>query len=137
MATEYNRLCEAFEKIQHIGSHINEEQRQVENMSKLLEIQNRISGEFGTLMQPHRRLVREGQLTKLNPGLVTSTNSRLLFLFSDIIVYTTTSHKFRGHCELAKSTIIEYADKKKPGTLHYPSIPFVICCYCYIGTCHM
>lgn len=112
---EYPRLCDAFDKIQNIGSHINEEQRQVENMSKLLEIQNRISGEFGTLMQPHRRLVREGQLTKVNPGLVTSTNARLLFLFSDIIVYTTTSHKFRGHCELAKSTIIEHSDKKKHG----------------------
>ena len=56
---EHAKLAEAFEKIQSIASRVNEDQRQVENMSKLLEIQNRISGDFGTLMQPHRRLVRE------------------------------------------------------------------------------
>jgi hypothetical protein len=118
-------------------------------MSKLLEIQNRIQGDFGTIMQPHRRLIREcppvlgypcprgwllvargctwplvanafggapigprarngsgqpldccvivpshpgeGVLPKLSTGLLSGTNMRRVFVFNDILLWTTNS----------------------------------------------
>ena len=39
--------------------HINNAKKQVENMSKLIDVQNRIGNMGGTtLLQPHRRLIR-------------------------------------------------------------------------------
>jgi hypothetical protein len=60
---EAGRLEEAFAKVQSIAKHVNEAKRQVENMSKLLEVQNRINPPE-SLLQPHRRLIREGVLIK-------------------------------------------------------------------------
>ena len=122
-------------------------------MSKLLEIQNSISGDFGTLLQPHRRLIREGediahesyvfdvgrvvclsscdvglidiaclclclrrvigQLMKLSVGLLSKLHLRRVYLFSDILLWITTTSKFRGHMELEGAHISEYAETGK------------------------
>jgi hypothetical protein len=114
--SEYPKLLEALDKIKNIAAHINETKRLVENMSKLLEIQNQISGDFGTLMVPHRRLIREGVVQKLSTGLIsTSANQRKLFVFNDILLWTSMSNKFRGHIELERTNCSEYSDKKRLG----------------------
>jgi hypothetical protein len=112
---EYAKLEEAYLKIQAIATHINESKRTVEGMSKLLEIQNRITGDFGQLLQPHRRLIREGVVSKLVPGIIQSQHIRKLFLFNDILLWTTNSNKFRGHLQLLGAKTIEIVDKKKYG----------------------
>jgi len=46
--------------MERIAFHLNEQKRQVENMSVLLEIQTRITGPFSnSLMQSFRRLIRK------------------------------------------------------------------------------
>jgi hypothetical protein len=58
----YPALEEAFDKIKAIASHVNEEKRKIESMSKLVEIQSKIQGDFGTLLQAHRHLIRKRSL---------------------------------------------------------------------------
>jgi len=114
---EHAKLEEAYTKIQAIATHINESKRIVEGMSKVLEIQNRITGDFGQLLQPHRRLIREGVVIKVVGGLITQQHIRKLFLFNDILLWTTDKSKFRGHLQLlgAKISPVVMSDKKRYG----------------------
>jgi hypothetical protein len=116
---EFQALNDALHKIKHIATHINDAKRQVENMSKLIEIQNRISGSMGTtLIAPHRRLIREGVLQTIeNKGLFGSIHQKvgLFYLFSDILLWTSQDHKFKGVMNLAAATLTDQSDKTRTG----------------------
>ena len=56
-------------------------------MSKLLEVQNRITGDFDALMQPSRRLIREGNVGELSVGFMsTKVKPRKVYLCNDCLV---------------------------------------------------
>jgi hypothetical protein len=94
---ELERLQLAFNKVQKIAQHVNEQQRHVENMSVLLSIQNTIESSslksFGNLMTPTRRLLKQGILHKISSGLISSgLNVRRVYLFNDLLLWCETSN---------------------------------------------
>ena len=78
-------LEKAFEKIVGIATHVNESQRHIENMTKLLALQDRIQGQAFELLMPHRRLLKEAQLVQKIRGTIVQKKPRFVFLFSDMI----------------------------------------------------
>jgi len=114
-------LQDAYNKVKSIAIHINETKRAVESMTKLLEVQNRISGDF-TLLSPSRRLVKEGPLIKMNSQSVLGSKShiRVFFLFTDILLWTSPAYAYRGHiqltgAEIEKEAALETEKKHKKG----------------------
>ncbi|ORZ13816.1 Dbl homology domain-containing protein [Lobosporangium transversale] len=60
---DYQDIASALEKISSRADEMNERKRQYENHEKVLLIQNRIIGQHkAPLVQPHRKVVREGML---------------------------------------------------------------------------
>lgn len=105
---EYSTLLTLYTKVQQIAGSINEGQRQMENMSKLVEVQNRLTGGFQLLI-PGRNLIRDGALSKFASGFLgtQSTHTRLFFLFNDKLLWATTKYEYRGHVELIGATLSE------------------------------
>jgi len=103
-------------KIKDVTTDINEAKRQMEQMTRLMEVQNRIQGEFGTLVVPHRRLLREGVLQEMAANRLFGSlkpTPRVFFLFSDILLWTTDSYRFKGYLQLVTAKM---EDDKKPGS---------------------
>ncbi|KAI1318827.1 hypothetical protein EDD11_005673 [Mortierella claussenii] len=60
---DHQDIATALEKISSRADEMNERKRQYENHEKVLLVQNRIIGHYKTpLVQPHRKVVREGML---------------------------------------------------------------------------
>ncbi|KAF8935639.1 hypothetical protein BGZ52_008115 [Haplosporangium bisporale] len=60
---DYQDIATALDKISSRADEMNERKRQYENHEKVLLVQNRIVGQYKTpLVQPHRKVVREGML---------------------------------------------------------------------------
>lgn len=60
---DHQDIATALEKISTRADEMNERKRQYENHEKVLLVQNRIIGQYKTpLVQPHRKVVREGML---------------------------------------------------------------------------
>ncbi|KAF9192418.1 hypothetical protein BGZ51_005612 [Haplosporangium sp. Z 767] len=60
---DYHDIATALEQISSRADEMNERKRQYENHEKVLLVQNRIIGQYKTpLVQPHRKVVREGML---------------------------------------------------------------------------
>lgn len=51
--------CTALDKIKVTANHVNEAQREAESRSKIVEIQNRVIGDFQNLLSPSRKFIRE------------------------------------------------------------------------------
>jgi hypothetical protein len=86
-------------------------------MSELLQIQQRISGDYDTLIQPHRHLVREGPLKALCSGLFGSVRAKTqhFFLFNDLLLWTSKPpYRYRGAIQLSAATLAPY-DKGEGG----------------------
>jgi len=87
----------------------------MEHMTRLMEVQSRIQGDFGTLVVPHRRLIREGKLQEMTQTRLFGSlkpEPRVFFLFSDILLWTTDTYKFKGYLQNTTTTI---EDDKKLG----------------------
>jgi hypothetical protein len=52
----------SFSLIQEVTTALNESERQAENMNKIFKIQEKLDGDYQDLLQPHRRLCKEGVL---------------------------------------------------------------------------
>jgi len=113
---DHEPLHQALHKIQNTASQINDSKRAMENLSKLIEIQERVSGAYDQLIQPYRFLIREGTLTSVetSEGLFGSSSTNKVhvevFLFSDILLWTTSSSVFKGVIDLTGSRINDVTD---------------------------
>jgi FYVE/RhoGEF/PH domain-containing protein 5/6 len=104
------------------ANYINEEKRKAENMEKVLKVQNSLLFEDGspslTLVEPHRRYVREGEVSMIDLKNLSSVEldfnqakTFYLFLFNDILVYAmphsyyTNYYQFYGFLRLEKIMI--------------------------------
>jgi hypothetical protein len=100
----HETLLSALQKVEKIASHVNEQKRQVEDMSKLLEIQNKLTGASWSLLLPHRRLVREGTLKKIaTTGKIYRSMSKKdvnVYVFNDVFLIANTNNamKVREEC---------------------------------------
>jgi hypothetical protein len=68
---------------------------------------------FG-LIEPHRRLVREGILTATyQTGIfgTMKTNPRIFYLFTDMLLWTNLEHKYKGNMNLTAAKPVERKDK--------------------------
>mmetsp|Transcript_8901 Transcript_8901/g.13292 ORF Transcript_8901/g.13292 Transcript_8901/m.13292 type:complete len:532 (-) Transcript_8901:181-1776(-) len=104
---EYENLVKALSKAKEIALHVNERKRQIEHMSKTLEVQQKITGEFDSLIKPGRKMIREDKLIKVTTGLFNSIKrkERIMFLFSDLLMWTTTSYQYRDRMSLAAARL--------------------------------
>jgi hypothetical protein len=101
--SHYSSLISALNKIQVIASFINEGKRQAENLSKVSEIQSRISGDMRDLVSPTRKLVKEGILqTMASKGLFGTVKMKpySFYLFNDLLLWVNEQHKFKGSLDL-------------------------------------
>eukprot|EP00466_Bigelowiella_natans_P019300 jgi/Bigna1/127950/aug1.5_g2658 len=100
---EHDNLVKALAKAEEIATHVNERKRQIENMTKTLEVQSNITGTFDSLIKPDRKMIREDVLIKVSSGMFSSMKrkERVMFLFSDLLLWTTTAYQFRGKMSLA------------------------------------
>ena len=124
---ETESLAVALTKIESIGTHINESKRQVEQMSKLLDIQNRLKNKEFVIFKPDRRLIKEGLIHRLTEEYVlersreephpSDVETLLLFLFNDLLMWTTKEFDIAGHVSLDTLLCLPDATFKVPYTL--------------------
>lgn len=108
-SSEFNELQQAFGKIQAIAVHVNEHQRHIDNMTKLLDLQDRIEGHDFELLQAHRRLLREGTLVQKLRGRLSHKKTRVVFLFSDILLWTSKEGSYISHIDLSDAVVQDNA----------------------------
>ncbi|KNC46662.1 uncharacterized protein AMSG_03099 [Thecamonas trahens ATCC 50062] len=73
-------LAEALTLISEIARTVNSSMAVADSMNRIVEIQQMLSKDCPILVEPARRFVREGYLTK-------NREKRMYFLFNDILVY--------------------------------------------------
>ena len=104
-------------EVQKVAHQINESRRKVDQIASLRNLQRSLKGltEAGIdLVKPHRRLVTKAELIKKTHGLIASEHKRTVFLFNDIVLWTTKGGKYRGHVYVTTSTVVTpYVNKKK------------------------
>ena len=94
----------AVEKIQRVVDEVNRNKAKADNLKQMLALNDRISGlprALEPLVQPSRRLVREGWAQKISGG---NDQERYLALFNDMLIYckrrAADKLLFRGSIEL-------------------------------------
>lgn len=105
---EFASLNEALIQVRNVALIVNEGQRAVENANKLMTIQQRIIGEFDSLILPHRRLIREGVVhATYSHGMFSTIRTRksVFFLFSDSLLWTSEAFKFKGQIDLTPAKL--------------------------------
>jgi len=82
---DYQKLCEAWGKMQKTANYMNEKKKETENSFKVLEIKSKIDGNFEKeLALPHRKFVI--QIDGYTPDK--KKLPRVLFMFNDIMLIT-------------------------------------------------
>jgi len=106
----FDKIHKALTSLLATATHINEMKRSVENVTKLLSLEQQIRGcENLQLIKPRRYLVRDGQFTIERDGLFGKKYSkRIFFLLSDMIIWTNTSYEFKGSLRLAATKIVAF-----------------------------
>lgn len=106
-----NLIDEALVEINHIANYVNEAKREAESRSKIVEIQNWMSGEFDNLLSPGRHLIHDGPL-KLKKK---SSRPTHVYLFNDLLLWVTPEMEFLGVTPLATAVLDQYQHKTKFG----------------------
>ena len=113
----YSTIQSALAKIESVAAFVNERKRDAENMARLCCVAERISGglpEEIHLLQPHRRLVREGAVVVLSSksllgidllGSSLKVSRANLLLFNDLLIWTNEKGKYKGGFDLAQTTV--------------------------------
>jgi hypothetical protein len=111
------KLEVALSKVVEIAKYVNENKRRAEDRSKMLDLQQRLSGDDSfTLVTPTRHLLREGELNK--ESLFRFKASRRIFLFDDIFLWTTSSYKIRGYIDLERAQVVDLAADESAAAQH-------------------
>jgi len=84
---DYPTLLTAVEKLRKLTTFVNEQKREVEDASAIVNIQQNIRGKFPSLLVPYRRFLKEGYLNFGENGSIRSKEG-YAFLFNDILVFT-------------------------------------------------
>lgn len=101
------QLTVALSKIIEINVHVNDTKRLVDRVADLLLVQVKLGSSIpvdqekifpaGSLYMPHRRLIREGELTKRGTSLLASDKARKYYLFNDLLLSTNSHDKYKHH----------------------------------------
>lgn len=119
--THHSTIQQALTKIETVALFVNERKRSVENMNKLLQISEKISGGMPDdleLIEPHRKIMREGPVcvvstrSILGVGVGTVKISKVNFLlFNDLLLWTNEANKYKGSLDLNQTTVSCVGDK--------------------------
>lgn len=91
---DYHDLVESKQKIDVVAQQLNEADRDAENMNKTFRIQEKLSGDFETLVEPSRRLIKEGALQYYKPKDMSKPHGdRYFYLFNDVLLHVKLSKK--------------------------------------------
>eukprot|EP00808_Paulinella_micropora_P015728 g73573.t1 len=119
---EWVNIDQALSKLGEVASDINEAKREMEARTALLNIQNRITnlqqGGLGTLVAPHRRLVREQTLQCSDHARSGKKKRRVFLLFNDLLLWTSNANKYKGHVRLASAKLEEFPERNKDLRVH-------------------
>jgi len=111
---DYENLNKAKLLIKDIASSLNEFIKDVEHRNKVLVISNMMVGLKTSLLEPHRRFVKQGQLKKITSRMVQTC---YLFLFNDILVYShrqiLSNYQYNGTIPLGTAWIRNLEDTEK------------------------
>jgi hypothetical protein len=102
----FTQWMSVLQQVEQVCSRIDKSSSERDESIKVLNIQNRIAGLEFSLVAPHRKLLAEGSALRVGASTRNvEVFEVMLYLFSDIIVWTSKSHQFKGHIELAGSKI--------------------------------
>jgi hypothetical protein len=107
---EHKTLTVAIERLttSAAGASPRDEKEHLARMTKLRQIQQLIGDDLDfDLVEPHRRLVRDGILKKESRrSLIARQNKRLFYLFNDLLLWVApNTHKLRGCMNLSEAKI--------------------------------
>jgi len=110
-------LTSALDKIHSIALLVNERKREIENSSLILELQsrikNRISAKNQSLLAPHRKLIRFGDVFKIKRDKKQKINKKsnfVVLLFTDLIILVKSeSYEFKLEIEAINIISIDHS----------------------------
>jgi hypothetical protein len=110
----FDNINKALSLVRQTATHINETNKRVENMHKLIALQKRIKGDMKdfVLVQPHRHQIREAQVSLSEPhkqslfGTIKKGN-RIIFLFNDILLWTNYEYEYKTFVNVASISNID------------------------------
>jgi len=117
---DYSQLTAALAKMEAIAKYVNEAKRHEENITKVVEIQQMLTG-CENLVTPTRKYIREGDLTEVDGKKKTI---RHFYLFNDLLLWTSTgsgsmkknmikkSMQFKGQTDLSICVLNTLQDTK-------------------------
>merc|ERR550532_3445541 len=82
---DYKDTLTALTIVSDVAEHANDSMKYGETLTKFLEIQNSLIGQF-EVIKPGRNLIKEGVLNKMSRKEV---QPRKLYLFNDVLLYCT------------------------------------------------
>lgn len=102
----YRLICKAYARVKQAATHNNTMQRTSEDLHRLIELQDQVVGlpPSETIFSASRRLVREGRLAVAVEGTGAGPVECLVYLFSDMLLWTSTDNAFRGLARLDASS---------------------------------
>lgn len=115
----------AFGLVDVVTSHLMGEAQTAENMLQVMEVQMWLEPNSLVLLQRNRFLVRGyGILQKVGGNLRHAVRPRYVFLFNDLLIWTTPNRQVRGKMVMVKGSAkaLNGAPVGKPGPTLYPFI---------------
>lgn len=88
---DYEDIVLALMKMREVASEINEARREAEYFQELLKVYKRLSPKPPDLLEPHRKILAEGDIFHIKSKKKTSR--RYLFLFNDVLLITRSEEK--------------------------------------------
>eukprot|EP01114_Cavostelium_apophysatum_P020874 TRINITY_DN7121_c0_g1_i2.p1 TRINITY_DN7121_c0_g1~~TRINITY_DN7121_c0_g1_i2.p1 ORF type:complete len:238 (-),score=54.15 TRINITY_DN7121_c0_g1_i2:161-874(-) len=111
---DYENITKAVKLIREIAGSLNEFIKDAESRNSVLIVSNQLVGLKQSLLEPHRRLIKQGILKKITSRMIQTC---YLFLFNDILVYShrqiLTSYQYNGTIELGPSWVRDLEDTDK------------------------
>jgi len=98
---EHEKVDYVFSRIDKLNNFMRNFQSTYENMTSLLRIQMRISGDFDTFVQKGRYFVYEGEVTFETRSKSVQYN---LYLFNDMLLWTTSRGEYVDSCEFLEQS---------------------------------
>ncbi|GAM17732.1 hypothetical protein SAMD00019534_009070 [Acytostelium subglobosum LB1] len=119
---DYANLCGALKKMETIADLINKQMREDEHSKVVIHISQTLRPSIDTLVQPHRRLIREGEGKIINadgnnheaqygtirasPFPFARASIRYFYLFNDLFIVT---KRMKDHYRVDKVISLEYS----------------------------
>ncbi|KAL1924524.1 uncharacterized protein VTP21DRAFT_4178 [Calcarisporiella thermophila] len=115
---DYRNLTKCVSQIARIAEDVNDNIREAENQRRIHELQNNIINLPQPIVAPHRKLLLQGNMFKVNPNHASSVEPRAYFLFTDRLIICKPKEKnmylFKTQIELYQA-IVSHVDQRAVG----------------------